>query len=182
MNLKKSKNISTKWKITKLILCNDSNDNFHVSDEDDVAILDRAEKFNEFFADVGRKTFQKKQEELESSNNNLQDFNPNPSQTALVSFKPSPVNCETVILTTKSIRESNACGVDGISLRFIKNSLYIIAFYLTVIINTSIVTNAYPRLWKISHVVPTYKNGDVDEVSNYRPISLLPVLSKILEK
>ena len=58
----------------------------------------------------------------------------------------------------------------------------VIAFYLTVIINTSIATNTYPDLWKISHVIPIHKSGDEDEVGNFRPISLLPVLSKILEK
>ena len=51
-----------------------------------------------------------------------------------------------------------------------------------VIVNTSIVTGIYPHLWKHSHVIPFYKNGDVDDVSNYRPISLLPIISKVLEK
>ena len=87
-----------------------------------------------------------------------------------------------LILTVKGLKESNACGSDGIPLRYIKDSLYIIAFYLTIIINTSIVTKTYPSSWKYPYVVPAFKNGDPDEVSNYRPISLLPVISKILEK
>ena len=57
-----------------------------------------------------------------------------------------------------------------------------IAFYITVIVNTSIVTNAYPNIWKNPYVIPAYKSGDVDKVTNYRPISLLPIVSKILEK
>ena len=67
-------------------------------------------------------------------------------------------------------------------MRFIRDSLPVIAFYLTIIINTSIVTYIYPNGWKLPHVVPFFKNGDPDEVGNYRPISLLPILSKILEK
>ena len=130
-----------------------------------------------------QESFEKAQEELGNSNIQLQNINENGvNENELVSFKPSPVNCDTVILAVKSIRESNACGSDGISLRFIKDSLYVIAFYLTVIVNTSVATNTYPDLWKISHVVPTHKSGDEDNVSNYRPISLLPVMSKILEK
>ena len=50
------------------------------------------------------------------------------------------------------------------------------------IINTSIVTGLYPHLWKHPHVIPFYKNRDVDDVGNYRPISLLPIISKVLEK
>ena len=165
------------------MLNNDSHRKHQESTESDEIILNKAEKFNEFFADVGRKTFEKTQEELGNSNIQLQNINENGvNENELVSFKPSPVNCDTVILAVKSIRESNACGSDGISLRFIKDSLYVIAFYLTVIVNTSVATNTYPDLWKISHVVPTYKSGDEDNVSNYRPISLLPVMSKILEK
>ena len=57
-----------------------------------------------------------------------------------------------------------------------------IVFYITIIVNTSVVTNVYPEPWKNPHVVPYFKSGDRDEISNYRPISLLPVLSKILEK
>ena len=50
------------------------------------------------------------------------------------------------------------------------------------IVNTSIVTLIYPNGWKLPHVVPFFKSGDPDEVGNYRPIAILPVLSKILEK
>lgn len=60
--------------------------------------------------------------------------------------------------------------------------LPVIVFYLTVILNTSIVTGSYPLLWKYAFTVLMYKGGDVDDVNNYRPVSLLPVVSKILEK
>ena len=51
----------------------------------------------------------------------------------LNSFKPSPVDCNTVILTVKSFNESSTYGSDGISLHFIKDTLYILAFYITII-------------------------------------------------
>ena len=103
-------------------------------------------------------------------------------QEILVFFMPTPVNCETVILTIKDLRETSAVGSDGISLRFIRDGLFILAFYLTVIINTSIVTYTFPDLWKHPFVVAAYKSGDIDDASNNRPISILPVLSKVLEK
>ena len=48
--------------------------------------------------------------------------------------------------------------------------------------NLSIVSGKFPDQWKKAIVVPIFKSGDRDQVSNYRPISILPVLSKVLEK
>ena len=56
------------------------------------------------------------------------------------------------------------------------------AFYITVCVNTSIVTGVYATLWKHSFVIPAFKSGDFDDLSNYRPISILPVISKIVER
>ncbi len=64
----------------------------------------------------------------------------------------------------------------------LSDSLYMIAFYLTVIVNTSLTTGVFPEIWKHAMVIPLFKKGDQENVSNYRSISLLPVLSKILEK
>ena len=174
--------ISASWKIAKKVLYNVNNSNLQISEckED---LTSKADSFNEFFANVGKDTYEKTQSELVRNGTIIQDIDQNIiNYNELTSFKPTPVDCETVILTIKSLRESSACGSDGISLRFIRDGLFIIAFYLTVIINTSIVTNAYPGLWKNPYVIPAYKTGDIDEITNYRPISLLPVLSKILEK
>ena len=57
-----------------------------------------------------------------------------------------------------------------------------IIFYLTVIVNTSLTTGVFPEIWKHAMVIPLLKKGDQENVSNYRPISLLPILSKIVEK
>ena len=54
--------------------------------------------------------------------------------------------------------------------------------YITLIINTSTVTNVFPKPWKHSIILPIHKSGDVEEPTNFRPIILLPILSKILEK
>ena len=174
--------ISASWKITKKMLYVTNNSSLQMSESKDDMVR-KAETFNEFFADVGKKTYEKTQVELTRNNiipqNEIKNIS---NQGELMNFKPTPVDCETVILIIKNLKESNACGSDGISLRFIRDSLFIIAFYVTVIVNTSIVTNSYPDLWKHPYAVPVYKSGDVDEVANYRPISLLSVLSKILEK
>ena len=43
-------------------------------------------------------------------------------------------------------------------------------------------TGCFPALWKVSNIVPIPKKGDSASPSNNRPISLLPILSKVLEK
>ena len=53
---------------------------------------------------------------------------------------------------------------------------------LSWIINSSLSTGCVPDSLKIAKICPIYKNGNVDEITNYHPISLLPTFSKILEK
>ena len=50
------------------------------------------------------------------------------------------------------------------------------------IINLSLMTSTVPSIWKAAKVNPIYKSGNVDLVENYRPISILPTLSKLLER
>uniref|UniRef100_A0A8C5P932 Reverse transcriptase domain-containing protein n=1 Tax=Leptobrachium leishanense TaxID=445787 RepID=A0A8C5P932_9ANUR len=64
----------------------------------------------------------------------------------------------------------------------LKISAPAIAKPVATLINESLATGHIPKLWKTARVVPIRKSGDNTLVSNYRPISLLPVMSKILEK
>ena len=82
----------------------------------------------------------------------------------------------------KDLNETNAWGCDNIPFKYLRDALPVLAFYITIIVNTSIVTGFYPKLWKHPYVSPYFKSGDIDNVGNYCPISLLPIISKILEK
>lgn len=53
---------------------------------------------------------------------------------------------------------------------------------ITTIINSSFTTSSYPGDWRIAEVCPILKEGDFEQPSNNRPISLLPILSKVCEK
>ena len=53
---------------------------------------------------------------------------------------------------------------------------------LSLIFTGSIDTGVYPDTWKKSNIVPVHKKGDKQIVNNYRPVSFLPICSKILEK
>ena len=50
------------------------------------------------------------------------------------------------------------------------------------IINQSVLTGKYPDALQISKIIPIHKNGATDELNNYRPISLLSIFDKIMEK
>ena len=71
-------------------------------------------------------------------------------------------------------------GYDDRHTKIIKQISTFIALPLTHIINTSLVTGVVPSKFKIAKVVPIIKNGQHDDMCNYRPISILPSLSKIM--
>ena len=75
-------------------------------------------------------------------------------------------------------------GYDDLSSKVLKQRAPIIHPLIKIIINQSLVTGIFPKKLKHAIVTPIYKgkNSDPQEFINYRPISLLPTLSKILEK
>ena len=81
----------------------------------------------------------------------------------------------------KSIK-TNACGIDGISALFLKLGIEHSVFALTDIINASFRYRKFPERWKKAIVKPIPKNNNPCVATDYRPISLLPAFSKILEK
>ena len=86
-----------------------------------------------------------------------------------------------VIETVKTLK-SNACGVDDISAFFVKLSIMHAASAITEIINASLNQALFPDRWKKAVVIPIPKLTLPLSPSDYRPISLLSVLSKIIEK
>ena len=73
-------------------------------------------------------------------------------------------------------------GFDDISMRLIKAIKTEIIPALTCIFNQSLNTGIFPEKLKIAKVIPIHKKGSLNDISNYRPISLLPSISKIWEK
>ena len=82
------------------------------------------------------------------------------------------------------IKNSSATGTDFIDTRTIKLASNLIAPPLTHIINLSISTSSFPNLWKHAKVVPLLKSTTADPLlpKSYRPVALLPILSKVLDK
>ena len=86
------------------------------------------------------------------------------------------------MLAVNSIHSSaNSCA-DRISVNLFKLSVEPIAHVIADIFNCSLKSGVFPQKWKIAQVIPIYKKGNKLNLSNYRPISLLSVLSKVMEK
>ena len=97
-------------------------------------------------------------------------------------FTPRPVKPEQVLYFIKALRNSKSTGLDTLDTYILKLVAENILPALTHVINLSIRDGIFPTLWKKSKIVPLLKKGDALNPKNYRPVALLPVLSKILEK
>ena len=84
------------------------------------------------------------------------------------------------MLTTNRLSNSSA-GWDNFRPEIVKSVSHVINEPLTYIINLSFEQGIIPNELKLANVVPIHKTGDVSKFCNYRPISVLPVFSKILK-
>ena len=81
-----------------------------------------------------------------------------------------------------SLKSNKAGGHDDILPYFLKISGHIIALPFSLILNCCLTAGIFPSKLKFAEVVPIFKKGPTDQLTNYRPISLLPSLSKVFER
>jgi hypothetical protein len=98
--------------------------------------------------------------------------------------QPGDVNFTVADVETAlhSLSEDTSWGPDKISPVFLKNCATTLAPPFFIIFSSSIQTCTFPSAWKDANVTPVHKKGSKHEVTNYRPISLLSIVSKILER
>ena len=80
------------------------------------------------------------------------------------------------------LSSNKATGLDKISCKIIKIAALVIADSLTYIFNQAITLSSFLDEWKMAIVIPLYKSGHRNIPGNYRPISILPTISKIMER
>ena len=105
--------------------------------------------------------------------------------TEKISHEASALPFMTVREVYKSLchlKQSNTKGTDGLDGKILRLSAPFIAETLTYIHNLCIDKNTFPQVFKEAKVIPLFKSGDKSDPSNFRPISILPILSKPLEK
>ena len=97
-------------------------------------------------------------------------------------FQLKPTTEDIVLKPLKNIDISKAAGVDNLPGRFLKDGAVILAKPVTEICNFSIKSKIFPDPCKLVKLKSIFKIGSRIDPSNYRPILLLPLISKIFEK
>ena len=86
-----------------------------------------------------------------------------------------------VLKELAKLEVTKASGPDGITARLLKDVAPVIAKPITYLVNLTISTGLIPAEWKDARVTSIFKSGASNDVNNYRPISVLPLVSKIME-
>ena len=97
-------------------------------------------------------------------------------------FQIPQVTEKFVIHQLSNLDSCKSPGTDGINNVFLKIGAPVIGHSLTSILNKFIVNGYFPSHWKVARVTPIFKSGETNDPDNYRPISILTALSKILER
>jgi len=97
------------------------------------------------------------------------------------SFYMGTVDEEEVSKIIASLKNSSSLDYNGMSVKVLKKIAPFIIEPLTFVINRCLQAGVFPEVLKLAEVTPIYKSGDVNQPTSYRPISILPVISKIME-
>ena len=97
-------------------------------------------------------------------------------------FNLATLSENTILNILKNTNVSKAAGLYNLYGRFLKDGAEVFAKHITDLCNLSIISRKFPDSGKIAELKPIYKKGSLTEASNYRPISLLPLTSKVIEK
>ena len=135
-----------------------------------------ANAFNAYFVSIGRSLSDQILSEASSQDYLLEHNKPN------VNFNFIPVNETYIDNIINKLKNKSSCGYDNFSNKHIKYARNVLTKPLTLLINQCLQTGIYPSQLKMSRIKPLFKSGDKSLFSNYRPISLLPSLSKIFER
>lgn len=137
--------------------------------------LDVANKFNNFYTSIADNLLKK----LKRADKKFTDYMNNPTVQCMFLNAVSPEEVSDLI---NELDIHKSPDIFGISSHFIKVLSPKITLVLTNLFNESFSHGIFPDILKVAAVTPIFKGGSKLEVSNYRPVSVLPIISKILEK
>ena len=132
-----------------------------------------ANAFNKYFANICTT--------IQAPNDNVISHTSYLYTSVHSTFKFKTINNATTLQYLSNLTNSYSCGHDNINNTLLKSISNEISSCNTLIINQSISTGSYPENLKLAKVIPIFRKSDKMEINNYRPISVLPVISKVLE-
>ena len=140
------------------------------------SLKDIVEEFNNYFLSVGENL----SDNIPAVNHSHDSYlRMNRINESLFLKPTSPTE---IIKITSNIKMSKSTGHDDISSRVVKSSIHCFVEPLCYILNRSICSGVVPEKLKLAKIIPLHKKGDIHDMSNYRPIAILPVFTKLLEK
>ena len=134
-----------------------------------------ADVFCEFFTNVGPEYARKIPDPIKPYTSYLKQKNQ-------YSIFLAPTDPEEISKIISKLKAKNSSGHDQINSKLLKHIQHEIKDPLSIMINKSISSGIFPDILKLAEVIPIHKSKDKQDIQNYRPISLLPTISKILEK
>ena len=132
---------------------------------------------NEYFCSIGNKLSEK----IPNKANPLLSGE-YPFETPPLSFSFSAIMTDKLSSTLNKMKTSHGSGHDGIASLYLKIALPVVGRSLCDLFNKSLFAGKFPEDWKIARIAPIFKSGAKDDRSNYRPISVLPFISRLFEK
>jgi len=146
--------------------------------------------FNKHFIDIASDLKEPDETICQPINKVIEFYNSHPSVLTINAemdfenfntFRFTKVSSEEIFKNINQLKVGKTCGYDKIPARILKAGASVLTFSLTNFINRCIEDARFPDLCKNSEVTPVYKKGDPLKKDNYRPVSVLTALSKILE-
>ena len=137
-----------------------------------------ADALNEYFVGVGPSVAR----EIAESGTPAGTLTCRVPRVGACAFTVSTIDYDTLKKTIGGMRNTSACGLDGLCIRVIKLCFEAIGVPLLNIVNTCLANCDFPVSWKHSLIHPIHKSGPSSNPANFRPISLVPVMAKIVEK
>ena len=179
-----SNDLGRSWKLINNLLSKNRKCNYVslLKTDDATTVADDnliAETFNDFFVNIGTKLAS----ETEGDRKNAYEcdsVNMHQKPCKNITFNFSEIHPDEVIHQLVDLKISKSTGVDNIPAKALKLAAGIIGPSLAWIFNLSIKTGIYVDDWKKARVIPIYKSNERHKCENYRPISILPIISKIL--
>jgi hypothetical protein len=141
-----------------------------------------ADTFVNFFSDVGETMAENIAKEQNLNRKHTDCVEKPNSRIHSKTIFMSPVSASEISKYINELKTFTACGPDLIPTIAVKRAKQHIILPLLHIINLSLETGIYPDIFKTAHIKPIFKKGNKTQANNYRPISLLSIFSKLLEK